>query len=125
MISIHRNCENKKLEIMLISDGNTSCVAYDDATNSQHLHQMIGSCAQAMGMDWGQTCEEFDAMWCKLQKLSKERKRRLSFLKPDDVRENDCVSFEYIYFTLLAGGVLTLHEVFWLDYYVRKHKLLV
>lgn len=124
MISIHRNCDTKKLEIMLTSDGNTSYVTYDDATNSHHLHQMIGSCAQAMGMDWDSACEEFDAMWCKLQKLSKERKRRLSFLKPDDVRGNDCVSFEYIYLTLLAGGVLTLHEIFWLDYYVRKHKLL-
>lgn len=75
-------------------------------------------------MDWDQACAEFDAVWCKLLKLSKERKRWLLFLKTDDVLENDCVKFNYMHFTLLAGGVLTLHEIVWLDYYLRKHKLL-
>lgn len=123
MISIHRNCETKKLEIMITSDNNTSYVTYDNANNSHHLHQMIGSCAYAMGLDWDQACEEFDAMWNTLLKLSRERKRRMEKIKPDIVI-NDCVSFEYVYFTLLGDGVLTLHEIFWLDYYVRKHKLL-
>lgn len=123
MISIHRNCETKKLEIMITSDNNTSYVAYDNANNSHHLHQMIGSCAQATGMDWDQACEEFDAIWTKLQKLSKERKRRMEMIKPD-MAINDCVSFEYVYFTLLGDGVLTLHEIYWLDFYTRKHKLL-
>lgn len=123
MISIHRNCETKKLEIMITSDNNTSYVVYDDANNSTHLHQLIGSCAQAMGLDWDKACEEFDAMWNKLLKLSRERKRRMEKIKPD-MAINDCVSFEYVYFTLLGDGVLTLHEIYWLDYYVRKHKLL-
>lgn len=124
MISIHRNCETKKLEIMITRDNNTSYVVYDNANNSHHLHQMIGSCAQAIGLDWDLACEEFDAVWCKLMKLSKERKRRIEKIKPDCVMENNCVSFEYVYFTLLGDGVLTLHEIFWLDYYTRKNKLL-
>ena len=123
MISIHRNIETKKLEIMITSDSNTSYVVYDDANNSTHLHQMIGSCAKAMSLDWDQACDEFDAMWCKLIKLSKERKRRIEKIKPDYVMKNDCVSFEYVYFTLLGDGVLTLHEIFWLDFYMRKNKI--
>lgn len=124
MISIHRNCETKKLEIMITSDNNTSYVVYDNANNSTHLHQMIGSCAQAMGMDWDQACAEFDAMWTKLQKLSKERKRRIQLIPPKDLLEKSCDSLEFVYFTLAADGVLTLHEIFWIDYYLRKHKLL-
>jgi len=124
MISIHRNSETKKLEIMITNDSNTSYVVYDNANNSHHLHQMIGSCAQAMGMDWDQACEEFDAMWNKLLKLSRERKRRLEKIKPDVILDTDCVSLEYVYFTLLGDGVLTLHEIFWLDFYVRKNKLI-
>jgi len=124
MISIHRNCETKKLEIMITNDNNTSYVTYDNAMNSHHLHQTIGSCAQAMGMDWDQACEEFDAMWNKLLKLSRERKRRLEKIKPDVIYDTDCVSLEYVYFTLLGDGVLTLHELFWLDYFTRKHRLL-
>ena len=124
MISIHRNSETRKLEIMITNDNNTSYVTYDNAMNSHHLHQMIGSCAQAMGMDWDQACEEFDAMWNKLIKLSKERKRRLEKIKPDVILDTDCVSLEYVYFTLLGDGVLTLHELFWLDFYVRRNKLI-
>lgn len=124
MISIHRNSETKKLEIMITNDNNTSYVTYDNANNSHHLHQMIGSCAQAMGMDWDQACEEFDAMWNKLLKLSRERKRRIEKIKPDVIYDTDCVSLEYVYFTMLGDGVLTLHEIFWLDFYVRKNKLI-
>lgn len=124
MISIHRNCETKKLEIMITSDNNTSYVVYDNANNSTHLHQMIGSCAQAMGLDWDQACEEFDAMWNKLLKLSRERKRRLESIPPAKLLDHDCQSFEFVYFTLMADGVLTLHEIFWADYYLRRNKFL-
>ncbi len=124
MISIHRNMETKKLEIMITSDNNTSYVTYNNANNSTHLHQMIGSCAQAMGLDWDQACEEFDSMWNKLLKLSRERKRRIEKIKPDVVMDMNCVSLEYIYFTLLGDGVLTLHEIFWTDFYTRKYKLI-
>ena len=95
MISIHRNCETKKLEIMITSDNNTSYVVYDNANNSTHLHQMIGSCAQAMGLDWDQACDEFDAMWNKLLKLSKERKRRLEMIEPKVMMERGCESFDW------------------------------
>lgn len=124
MISIHRNIETKKLEIMITSDSNTSYVVYDNANNSAHLHQMIGSCAQAMALDWDQACEEFDAMWNKLLKLSKERKRRLQTIQPSQMLVHECESLDFIYFTLMADGVLTLHEIYWMDFYTRKHKLL-
>lgn len=124
MISIHRNIDTKDLVIMISSDNNTSYIQYASATNSSHLHQMIGSAARAMSLSWDDAIEQYEDMYNKLVKLSKERKRRVENIKPlvGVLWENE--SFDFVYFTLLANGVLTLHEIFWLDYYVKRNKLI-
>lgn len=123
MISIHRNIETKDLEIMITSDTNTSYIKYATATNETHLHQLIGSSARAMGLSWDDAVSQFDDMYAKLKKLSKERKRRIENINPmKEMSKNE--SFDFVYFTLIANGVLTLHEVHWLDWYVKRNKLL-
>src|SRR5690349_10652311 len=128
MISIHRNAETKKLEVMITSGNGVSYIKTDQANNEEHLKQMIGSAAKTLSPSsptaWDDAVQEYECLWEVLRKLSKERKRRVEMIEPKVMMERGCEGFEFLYFTLIAGGVVTFHEVFWLDYFMRKEKLL-
>src|SRR5690349_23523313 len=125
MISIHRNAKTKKLEVMITSGNGVSYIKTDQANSEEHLKQMIGGAAQTLSPSsptaWDDAVQECECLWEVLRKLSKERKRRVENIRPDSLPENE--GFEFLYFTLIAGGVITFHEIFWLDWYMRKNKL--
>lgn len=125
MISIQRNEENKDLIVMITTGKNTSYINSSTATNKAHLEQLIGSAAQAMGRSWMNAVEEYDALYRKLVTLSKERKRRLqNVVIPDEIVNDYCI-FAGVRNHLLSDGILTLEEIFWFDWFCRKHKLVV
>lgn len=125
MISIQRNEENKDLIVMITTGKNTSYINASAANNKAHLEQMIGSSAQAMGRSWMNAVEEYDALYRKLTTLSKERKRRLqNVVIPDEIVNDYCI-FAGVRNHLLSNGILTLEEIFWFDWFCRKHNLVV
>ena len=125
MISIQRNEENKDLIVMITTGKNTSYINSSTATNKAHLEQLIGSAAQAMGRSWMNAVEEYDALYRKLTTLSKERKRRIQNVTIPDNIVNDYCIFAGVRNHLLSDGILTLEEIFWIDWFMRKHKLVV
>lgn len=123
MISIQRHAETKELVVMITSGKNTSYINASTANNDAHLHQMIGSTAQAMGQSWEYAVDNYDFLYRKLFDLSRERKRRLQQIEIPDNLINDYRQFSAIRNIILSGGILTLEEIYWWDYMIRKYKL--
>lgn len=122
MISIHRDKNHLGLVAVVFTGKNVAFININSATNHVHLTQMIGASAQALGLDWADSVEEFDKLNRALITLSRERKRRINSIKIEDAKisSND---FWPIWQRLICDGVLTMDEIFWLDNFWRENKL--
>ena len=122
MISIHRDKNHLGLVAVVFSGKNVAFINMNSATNHAHLQQMIGASAQALGLDWADSVEEFNKLNSALISLSRERKRRINSIKIEDAKisSND---FWPIWQRLISDGILTMDEIFWLDNFWRESKL--
>ena len=122
MISIHRDKNHLGLVAVVFTGKNVAFININSATNHAHLQQMIGASAQALGLDWADSVEEFNKLNSALISLSRERKRRINSIKIEDVKisSND---FWPIWQRLIRDGILTMDEIFWLDNFWRENKL--
>lgn len=122
MISIHRDKNHLGLVAVIFTCRNVATININSATNHAHLQQMIGASAQALGLDWAESVDEYQKLYRALVSLSRERKRRLNMIEIEDNRisSND---FWPIWQRLICDGVLTMDEIFWLDNFWRENKL--
>lgn len=122
MISIHRDKNHLGLVAVIFTCRNVATININSATNHAHLQQMIGASAQALGLDWADSVEEFNKLNSALISLSRERKRRINSIKIEDAKisSND---FWPIWQRLISDGILTMDEIFWLDNFWRESKL--
>ena len=122
MISINRDKNHLGLVAVVFSGKNVAFINMNSATNHAHLQQMIGASAQALGLDWADSVEEFNKLNSALISLSRERKRRINSIKIEDAKisSND---FWPIWQRLISDGILTMDEIFWLDNFWRESKL--
>jgi len=123
MITIHREKNSHNgLVVMISTCKNIAKIDMTAATNEKHLEQMIGASAQALGIDWAESVEEYQKLYRALVSLSRERKRRINMIEIEDSRisSND---FWPIWQRLICDGVLTMDEIFWFDNFWRENKL--
>ena len=122
MISIHRDKDHMGLVAVVFTGRNVAKIDVNSATGHAHLQQMIGSMAQAFGLDWLKSVEEFGDLYSAMISLSRERKRRINSIKIEDIKisSND---FWPIWQRLISDGILTMDEIFWLDNFWRESKL--
>ena len=122
MITIHRDKDHNGLIAMVSTCKNVAKIDMTAATNEKHLEQMIGASAQALGLDWAESVEEYHKLYRAMISLSRERKRRINMIEIEDSRisSND---FWPIWQRLISDGVLTMDEIFWFDNFWRESKL--
>ena len=116
--TIERNPETKQLEaVFSFNDNLTLTIPIIEVRKAV---QMIVSAAESLGVshdDIDFIVSKFKGMWEELEMYSR--------YGTNIIRKHRICSAQYndMFFTLACGGVLTMNEIYWFDWYIKKNKL--
>ena len=116
--SIERNPDTKQLEVVFsFNDNLTLAIPIIEVRKAV---PMIVSAAESLGVshdDIDFIVSKFKGMYDELEMDSRYR--------TNIIRKHRICSAQYndIFFTLACGGVLTMNELYWFDWYIKKNKL--
>ena len=128
IVQIHRNIDDDDLTVQ-ISVGRVK--TYIDLV--EDIGPAVKKAAEVMGGDPVEALEQLSTILRQMSALSGEIKKRVDMIKDDRVLHYTMGGREQIaqvdkFFeldALLQGGeILTHAEIYWLDWFIRKHKLL-
>lgn len=128
IVQIHRNIDDDDLTVQ-IAVGRVK--TYMDLV--EDIGPAVKKAAEVMGGDPTQALEQAETLLRQMAALSSEIKKRVDAIKDDRVLNYTLGGREQIahvdkFFELDAllqnGGMLTHAEIYWLDWFIRKHKLL-
>jgi hypothetical protein len=113
--TIERNPDTKQLEVVFSFNDNItiSIPIIDEKTTVS----MIKSTAESLGLNPDSFISKYKALYAELAMYSKYRSEMLRKHKILSAQYND------IFFTLVCGGVLSMSEIYWFDWYIKKHGL--
>ena len=133
MINIHRNLDDRSLDVQVSVGRTKSYINMGQGLPAAILEAMIQNSAEIMGGDAWIAIKDFRRKYESMQNLSAEMRRRLAtvsvtdFLKQyEDLDEIPASVAKFLELEryLICKGVLTHAEIHWLDWFIRKHKLL-
>ena len=115
LLTIERNPDTKQLEVVFSFNDNLTIAI--PIMEDRITIPMIKSAAESLGHDADFYIAQYKVMYKDLVTYSKYRS--------DIIRKHRICSAQYndIFFTLACGGVLTMNEIYWFDWYIKKNKL--
>lgn len=114
--SIERNPDTKQLEVVFSFNDNLTIAI--PTIDERLAVRMIKDLAESQHLDNADfLISKYKALYAELVMYSKYR--------TDIIRKHRICSAQYndIFFTLACGGVLTMNEIYWFDWYIKKNKL--
>lgn len=114
--SIERNPDTKQLEVVFSFNDNLTVTI--PIVEGWLTVQMIKAAAESYGVDNVDfLISKYKVMYDELVMHSKYR--------TNIIRKHRICSAQYsdIFFTLVCGGVLTMSEIYWFDWYIKKNNL--
>lgn len=128
IVQIHRNIDDDDLTVQ-IAVGRVK--TYIDLV--ENIGPAVEKAAEVMGGNPAEALEQLATILRQMSSLSGEIKKRVDMIKDDRVLNYTLGGREQIahvdkFFELDAllqdDGILTHAEIYWLDWFIRKHKLL-
>lgn len=128
IVQIHRNIDDDDLTVQ-IAVGRVK--TYIDLI--EDIGPAVKKAAEVMGGNPVEALEQLSTILRQMSSLSSEIKKRVDMIKDDRVLNYTMGGREQIahvdkFFELDAllqdDGILTHAEIYWLDWFIRKHKLL-
>ena len=116
--SIERNTDTKQLEVVFsFNDNLTLAIPIIEVRKAV---PMIVSAAESLGVSY----DDINFIVLKFKEMYEELEM-YSRYRTNIIRKHRICSAQYndIFFTLACGGVLTMNEIYWFDWYIKKNKL--
>jgi len=116
--SIERNPDTKQLEVVFsFNDNLTLAIPIIEVRKAV---PMIVSAAESLGVSY----DDINFIVLKFKEMYEELEM-YSRYRTNIIRKHRICSAQYndIFFTLACGGVLTMNEIYWFDWYIKKNKL--
>lgn len=116
--SIERNPDTKQLEVVFSFDDNLTLAI--PIVEWRATVSMIKSAAESFDINHN----DIDSLVSKLRVMYDEL-YLYSKYRTNIIRKHRICSAQYndIFFNLACGGVLTMNEIYWFDWYIKKNKL--
>lgn len=116
-LSIQRNPETKFLEVcMAFNDNLTVSFEIQDLKNTELLIKSTCEAANPV-LDDDFFISKFREQYGELKIYSRYRAKIMLNLDVD-------INSNFIFYKLVCCGILTMNEIYWFDWYVKKHKLI-
>lgn len=116
--SIERNPDTKQLEVVFSFNDNLTLAI--PIVEVRKAVPMIVSAAESLGVSH----DDIDFIVSKFKGMCEELEM-YSRYRTNIIRKHRICSAQYndIFFTLACGGILTMNEIYWFDWYIKKNKL--
>lgn len=116
LLTIERNPETKQLEVVFSFNDNITISI--PIVNQELTIRCIRSTAETLGLDADEFSSQYKQLYKDLETYATYRKKIVQEFCKHKIIYNDVIR------TVICGGVLSMSEIYWFDWYVKKNNLI-
>jgi len=116
LLTIERNPETKQLEVVFSFNDNITISI--PIVNKELTIRCIRSTAETLGLDSSIFVMQYQDLYQDLIMYSLYRRKIIEKVGFDKIIDND------VFTILLCKGILSMSEIYWFDWYVKKNNLI-
>lgn len=116
LLTIERNPETKQLEVVFSFNDNITISI--PVSNKGLTVRCIRSTAETLGLDADEFANKYKELYDDLKTYTAYRKKIVEKIGVSNMIYNQIIQ------EIICGGILSMSEIYWFDWYVKKNNLI-
>ena len=116
LLTIERNPETKQLEVVFSFNDNITISI--PIVNQELTIRCIRSTAETLGLDADEFANQYKELYADLKTYTAYRKKVVEKIGVSNMIYNQMIQ------DIICGGILSMSEIYWFDWYVKKNNLI-